>query len=56
MKTQIDEVKGVMINNVEKVLERGEQIETLVEKTEEMESRSYQFRSGSKTLKNKLWW
>ncbi|CAA2959835.1 vesicle-associated membrane 726 [Olea europaea subsp. europaea] len=35
---QVSEVKGVMIENIEKVLERGEKIEILVDKTENLRS------------------
>lgn len=30
---QVDEVKGVMMDNIEKVLDRGEKIDLLVDKT-----------------------
>jgi vesicle-associated membrane protein 72 len=32
----VDEVKNIMIENVEKVLERGEKIELLVDKTDDL--------------------
>lgn len=34
VQAQIDEVKDVMIDNIDRVLERGERIELLVDKTE----------------------
>ncbi|OWM87658.1 hypothetical protein CDL15_Pgr022771 [Punica granatum] len=37
LKAQISEVKGVMIDNIEKVLDRGERIELLVDKTENLQ-------------------
>lgn len=33
---QVDEVKSVMVQNIEKVLERGERIELLVDKTDSL--------------------
>lgn len=33
---QVDEVKNIMVNNIEKVLERGEKIELLVDKTDNL--------------------
>ncbi len=33
---QVDEVKGIMVDNIEKVLERGEKIELLVDKTDNL--------------------
>ncbi|THU74066.1 hypothetical protein C4D60_Mb04t29430 [Musa balbisiana] len=38
VKAQVSEVKGVMMENIEKVLERGEKIELLVDKTENLRS------------------
>ena len=35
---QVDEVKNIMVDNIEKVLERGERIELLVDKTENLRS------------------
>ncbi|CAI0426644.1 unnamed protein product [Linum tenue] len=38
VKAQVSEVKGVMMDNIEKVLDRGEKIELLVDKTENLRS------------------
>ncbi|KAG8073596.1 hypothetical protein GUJ93_ZPchr0006g43930 [Zizania palustris] len=38
VKAQVTEVKGVMMQNIEKVLDRGEKIELLVDKTEDLRS------------------
>nr|GMD25156.1 vesicle-associated membrane protein 722 [Ipomoea batatas] len=38
VKAQVSEVKGVMMENIEKVLDRGEKIEILVDKTENLRS------------------
>ncbi|KAL5756571.1 hypothetical protein ACOSQ2_021317 [Xanthoceras sorbifolium] len=35
---EVSEVKGVMMENIEKVLDRGEKIELLVDKTENLRS------------------
>ncbi|CAJ2630821.1 unnamed protein product [Trifolium pratense] len=37
LKAQITEVKGIMMDNIEKVLDRGEKIELLVDKTENLQ-------------------
>jgi len=52
----LDEVKGIMINNIERVLERGEKIELLVDKTEHLTSTSVQFKKKSTELKHAMWW
>ncbi|KAL6502951.1 hypothetical protein OROHE_024119 [Orobanche hederae] len=41
VKAQVSEVKGVMMENIEKVLDRGEKIELLVDKTENLHSQYY---------------
>ncbi|KAH7567843.1 hypothetical protein JRO89_XS07G0163400 [Xanthoceras sorbifolium] len=38
VKAQVSEVKGVMMENIEKVLDRGEKSELLVDKTENLRS------------------
>ncbi|KAK8681216.1 hypothetical protein V6N13_053623 [Hibiscus sabdariffa] len=38
VKAQVAEVKGVMMENIEKVLDRGEKIEVLVDKTDSLRS------------------
>ncbi|KAM7261329.1 hypothetical protein ACFE04_008696 [Oxalis oulophora] len=41
VKAQVSEVKGVMMENIEKVLDRGEKIELLVDKTEDLRSQPW---------------
>ncbi|XP_019166108.1 PREDICTED: putative vesicle-associated membrane protein 726 [Ipomoea nil] len=52
---QVDQVKGVMMGNIEKVLERGEKIELLVDKTEDLRSQAQDFRKQGTQIKKKLW-
>lgn len=53
---EIAEVKNVMIDNIEKILERGERIELLVDKTDHLQNEAFNFRRGARQLKNKMWW
>eukprot|EP00041_Stephanoeca_diplocostata_P005205 m.57969 g.57969 ORF g.57969 m.57969 type:complete len:217 (+) comp15633_c0_seq1:121-771(+) len=53
---EVEEVKGVMVQNIEKVLERGEHIDLLVDKSENLESNSIRFKKQSTRLKNAMWW
>ena len=39
-----------------KVLDRGERIELLVDKTDHLQQESFVFRREARQLKNKLWW
>ncbi|MFQ6633720.1 hypothetical protein Gotur_012236, partial [Gossypium turneri] len=43
VKAQVSEVKGVMMENIEKVLDRGEKIELLVDKSENLRSQVSKF-------------
>ena len=56
VKGQIDAVKEVMVQNIEKVLERGEKIELLVDKTDRLNQQAFKFERQSKRLKNVMWW
>eukprot|EP01111_Echinosteliopsis_oligospora_P005942 TRINITY_DN1973_c0_g1_i1.p1 TRINITY_DN1973_c0_g1~~TRINITY_DN1973_c0_g1_i1.p1 ORF type:complete len:269 (-),score=68.10 TRINITY_DN1973_c0_g1_i1:83-889(-) len=53
---EIDEVKSVMVHNIEKVLERGERIELLVDKTENLNQSAFKFKKQSTALKRAMWW
>ncbi|KAM7255872.1 hypothetical protein ACFE04_011613 [Oxalis oulophora] len=55
VKAQVSEVKGVMMENIEKVLDRGEKIELLVDKTEDLRSQAQDFRSQGTKIKRKMW-
>ena len=43
VQAQIDTVKDVMVENIDRVLERGERIELLVDKTEQLHQQAFKF-------------
>lgn len=53
---EIDQVRDVMVQNIEKVLDRGERIEILVNKTDSLNSAAFQFKKRSTALKRQMWW
>ncbi|KAJ1420947.1 Synaptobrevin [Sesbania bispinosa] len=58
VKAQVSEVKGVMMENIEKVqmvLDRGEKIELLVDKTENLHHQAQDFRSSGTSIRRKMW-
>ncbi|XP_074321103.1 vesicle-associated membrane protein 721-like [Silene latifolia] len=55
VQAQISEVKGVMMENIEKVLDRGEKIELLVDKTENLRSQAQDFRQQGTKIRRKMW-
>jgi vesicle-associated membrane protein 7 len=56
IKNEINQVQDVMIENIERILERGDKIDNLIVKTEVLEKQSGQFKSNATTLKNKMLW
>ncbi|KAG5556967.1 hypothetical protein RHGRI_007271 [Rhododendron griersonianum] len=55
LRTQITEVKGIMMDNIEKVLDRGEKIELLVDKTENLQFQADSFQRQGRQLRRKMW-
>ncbi|KAJ0789291.1 putative Longin domain, v-SNARE, coiled-coil domain-containing protein [Helianthus annuus] len=55
VKAQITEVKGIMMDNIEKVLDRGEKIELLVDKTENLQFQADSFHIQGRQLRRKMW-
>ncbi|XP_019169813.1 PREDICTED: vesicle-associated membrane protein 721-like [Ipomoea nil] len=55
VKAQVSEVKGVMMENIEKVLDRGEKIELLVDKTENLHNQAQDFRNTGTQIRRKMW-
>jgi vesicle-associated membrane protein 7 len=53
--TLIIQIRTIMVDNIEKVLERGDRIELLVDKTATMQDSSFHFRKQSKRLRRALW-
>lgn len=49
--SQVDEVKGVMVQNVESVLARGERLELLVDKTDALQMNAAQFQRQGRALR-----
>ncbi|XP_046360291.2 vesicle-associated membrane protein 722-like [Haliotis rufescens] len=56
LQNQVDEVKGVMSQNIEKVLERGDRLDDLMDKTEELEASSASFQKTARRIQKKYWW
>ncbi|GAA5866758.1 hypothetical protein JCM1840_004255 [Sporobolomyces johnsonii] len=48
--------KDVMVKSIDAVLSRGERIEILVDRTDEMSHQARAFRKRSTVLRRKMWW
>ncbi|RDA83692.1 hypothetical protein CP532_0042 [Ophiocordyceps camponoti-leonardi (nom. inval.)] len=55
-KREIDDVRGIMTRNIESLLERGERVDLLVDKTDRLGGSSREFRVRSRGLKRQMWW
>ncbi|KAK4193855.1 synaptobrevin-domain-containing protein [Podospora australis] len=53
---EIEDVRGIMTRNIEGLLERGERIDLLVDKTDQLGGSAREFRVRSRGLKRKMWW
>lgn len=56
VKREIDDVRGIMTRNIEGLLERGERIDLLVDKTDRLGGSAREFRVRSRGLKRRMWW
>jgi len=53
---ELDQVKNIMVQNVEQILSRGERIELLVDKTDSIAHQSTAFRRGARTVRRQQFW
>ncbi|KGN65117.1 vesicle-associated membrane protein 713 [Cucumis sativus] len=56
LKGEMSQVRNVMMDNIEKVLERGDRLTLLVEKTTNIQGNAVRFRRQSRRYRNTLWW
>eukprot|EP00798_Chlamydomonas_sp_ICE-L_P012283 gene12283-15432_t len=53
---KVDEVKGIMTENIDKMLQRGEKLELLTDKTENLMFEADRFVRTGRTLRRQMWW
>ncbi|KAL8503702.1 hypothetical protein ACS0TY_022429 [Phlomoides rotata] len=56
IKGEMSQVRDVMIQNIDKVLDRGDRLELLVGKTATLQSNTIRFRKQSRRYRNAAWW
>jgi vesicle-associated membrane protein 7 len=54
--SRLDDVKNVMIENIDTLMQRGEKLELLVEKTDLLQAEAFKFEKSSRELKSAMWW
>merc|ERR1712173_499812 len=53
---EIESTKSTVMESIEKVLDRGEKIELLVHKSDQLDDQARKFNRHSKKLKNRMLW
>lgn len=56
LREDVEQVKGQMVENIGKIIERGERLEDLDERTDTLRNRAGQFQVLGTQLKRKFWW
>lgn len=56
LKGEMSQVRNVMVENIDKVLERGDRLELLVDKTANMQENTFHFRKQARRFRSTVWW
>ncbi|ESO89546.1 hypothetical protein LOTGIDRAFT_193035 [Lottia gigantea] len=56
VQNQVDELKGIMVRNIDQIADRGERLELLVDKTDDLSANAISFKKTSRGLARSLWW
>ncbi|XP_015192175.1 vesicle-associated membrane protein 8 isoform X2 [Lepisosteus oculatus] len=56
VQVQVNDVKGVLKDNINKVLERGERLDDLIVKTDDLQATADSFQKTSTRVARKMWW
>lgn len=55
VREEVGELRSIMVDNIDRILERGDRIELLVDKTATMQGNSFHFRKQSNRLRRAIW-
>ncbi|KAI7895691.1 synaptobrevin-domain-containing protein [Mucor mucedo] len=53
---QVDEVVGIMQENIDKIMQRGERIGDLEDKSRNMHDAAAVFHGGANKVRKRMWW
>jgi len=56
LQDEVNQVKDIMVANIDVIMERGEKLDLLVDKTENLSASSVTFRTTSRNLQRAMWW
>lgn len=48
--------KDIMVQNIDSILQRGERLDLLVDKTDTLAGQAYAFRRGARSVRRQQWW
>ncbi|XP_030274211.1 vesicle-associated membrane protein 8-like [Sparus aurata] len=56
LKDQVDGVKNIMTENVDRILARGERLDDLMDKSEDLQAGAQHFKQTSQKVARSFWW
>jgi vesicle-associated membrane protein 7 len=56
LQTQVDEVKQMMVQNIDKMLEREENLSLLHDKSNELSAQTHRFELTARSASREAWW
>uniref|UniRef100_A0A915LAF0 Vesicle-associated membrane protein 7 n=1 Tax=Romanomermis culicivorax TaxID=13658 RepID=A0A915LAF0_ROMCU len=56
MRNNVEDLKAIMVKNIDGLVSRGERLELLVNRTENLESGSISFRESARKVSSMIWW
>ncbi|MBA0651813.1 hypothetical protein Goklo_019115 [Gossypium klotzschianum] len=56
VKAQVSEVKSIMLENIDKAIDRGESLTTLADKTENLHDQAQAYKNQGTKIRRKMWY
>uniref|UniRef100_A0A3Q3X4G3 V-SNARE coiled-coil homology domain-containing protein n=1 Tax=Mola mola TaxID=94237 RepID=A0A3Q3X4G3_MOLML len=56
LRDQVDGVKGIMTSNVDRILARGDRLDDLMDKSEDLQAGAQHFKQTSQKVARSYWW
>uniref|UniRef100_A0AC35U7A3 V-SNARE coiled-coil homology domain-containing protein n=1 Tax=Rhabditophanes sp. KR3021 TaxID=114890 RepID=A0AC35U7A3_9BILA len=56
LKSQVEEVKNVMNDNIRQIIERGERLEDVENRANNLSASSQTFQMSARSVQRKMWW
>jgi len=56
VRTNMKDIEAIVVENIDLMLERGENLQSLVEKTDRLDHNAFVFKKGSSQMRRSMWW